>query len=93
MHHIYSLIFYTLFCTFYEAGAQTDFESNLPIIKITTSEEIPDEPKIRGTMEIIWNRDGTPGSSSAPGNEYTGQIGIERRGQTSLFFFQRMDLL
>jgi len=61
--------------------------SNLPVLVIDTQdEEIPDEPKIDGQLGII---DNGPGQLNALGdsfNGYNGQIGIELRGSSSLFF-------
>ena len=40
--------------------AQTFTDSNLPIVVIETDGgiNIPDEPKVPGTMKIIWHQDG-----------------------------------
>ncbi len=60
------------------------FESNLPIIVITTEngQAIPDEPKITAHMGIIDNESG---NNEHPGtfNDYDGKIGIELRGASS----------
>jgi len=60
------------------------FESNLPIIVITTEygQAIPDEPKITAHMGIVDNESGL---NTVPGtfNDYDGKIGIERRGASS----------
>lgn len=71
---------------FYEPGP---FMSHLPIVKISTSEPIIDEPKVSGRLEIIWNEDGTLNNSVSTGNEYDGNIMIELRGQSSQFFFPK----
>ena len=60
-------------------------ESNLPIIKLSTDEEIPDEPRIVANMEIINNVDSSNHISDPP-NEYDGQISIEIRGSSSQMF-------
>lgn len=61
--------------------------SNLPIFVIdTSSEEIPDEPKIPGTLGVIDNGSGTRNHLTDPFNGYDGQIGIEVRGSTSQMF-------
>ena len=60
--------------------------SNLPILVITTDEEIPDEPKITGELGVVWNEDGSRNFLSQGFNHYDGQIGIEVRGSTSQFF-------
>jgi len=71
------------------ATAQSLTTSNLPIVVITTNGmEIPDEPKVAGTMTIYYDQDGgtnTIGDSA----HYSGTIGIERRGQTSLSLFPK----
>jgi len=61
--------------------------SNLPIVIINTNgEEIPDEPKITGTMGIIDNGPGNMNNQYDPPNDYDGFIGIEIRGQSSQMF-------
>ena len=58
--------------------------SNLPIILINTGGTgIPDEPKISGTMGIIYNGPGMMNHVSDPANDYNGNIGIEQRGAFS----------
>ena len=67
-----------------------DFESsNLPvvIIEIPNGQEIPSEPKIPGTMKIIWSEDGernflTDQDDTSKLN-YDGNIEIEVRGSSS----------
>ena len=41
--------------------AQSFTDSNLPIVVIETDGHvnIPDEPKVLGTMKIIWHQDGS----------------------------------
>ncbi len=60
------------------------FESNLPIVVITTEngQAIPDEPKMTAHMGIVNNESGL---NEVPGtfNDYDGKIGIERRGASS----------
>ena len=43
------------------AKSQTFIDSNLPIVVIETDNgaNIPDEPKVLGTMKIIWHQDGS----------------------------------
>jgi len=67
------------------AAAQVSFtSSNLPIILIQTNgQEIPDEPKIMATMQVIDHGPGQLNQVTDPPNDYTGYIGIERRGSTS----------
>lgn len=62
---------------------------NLPIIKINTSgQEIPDEPKITATMQVINNSSGINNLyDTATG--YNGYIGIEKRGSSSQYFFDK----
>ena len=63
--------------------------SNLPIVVIETdgSIDIPDEPKVLGTMRIIWHQDGSRNymtDINIPQYlNYCGRIGIETRGTTS----------
>lgn len=68
-------------------SAQILRESNLPIIVIDTNEEeIPDEPKIVGTIGIINKEDGQLNRLSDPFDYYSGQIGIETRGNSTQGF-------
>lgn len=77
-----SLLSVTLF-------AQTFTDSNLPIVVIETDGHvnIPDEPKVLGTMKIIWHQDGSRNYLTDIDNpeflNYNGRIGIERRGSSS----------
>jgi len=58
--------------------------SNLPIVVLDTyNVDIPDEPKIDGTMGIIFNGDNQINNLSDPFNEFYGQIAIEKRGSSS----------
>lgn len=68
-----------------QSSAQS-FNSSLPIVVISTSEEIPDEPKILGNMGIIWKGDGEINSLEDPYDHYDGLVGIEIRGQSSQTF-------
>ncbi len=75
----------------FSAGAlsQTLTDSNLPIVIITTDggEEIPDDPKINASMQIIWRGPGERNYLSDRNNplflNYNGRIGIEIRGSSS----------
>ena len=70
-------------------------DSNLPIMIITTDLdpetnspiEIPDEPKVLGTMKLIFRPDGTRNYLTDITNDsflnYNGRIGIELRGSSS----------
>jgi hypothetical protein len=61
--------------------------SNLPIVVLDTyNVDIPDEPKIDGTMGIIFNGDNQINYLSDPFNEFYGQIAIEKRGSSSNTF-------
>jgi hypothetical protein len=61
--------------------------SNLPIVVLDTyNVDIPDEPKIDGTMGIIFNGDNNTNYMSDPFNEFYGQIAIEKRGSSSNSF-------
>ena len=69
--------------------AQNFTDSNLPIVVIDTDggANIPDEPKVPGTMKIIWHQDGSRNYMTDIDNpeflNYDGRIGIERRGSSS----------
>lgn len=71
------------------AMAQNFTDSNLPIVVIETDGgvNIPDEPKVSGTMSIIWHQDGSRNYMSDIDNpdflNYDGRIGIEMRGSSS----------
>ena len=71
------------------ACAQILTDSNLPIVVIETDGgvNIPDEPKVLGTMKIIWHQDGSRNYLTDVNNpeflNYNGRIGIERRGSSS----------
>ena len=70
-------------------AAQSFTDSNLPIVVIETDggANIPDEPKILGTMKIIWHQDGSRNYMSDIDNpeflNYNGRIAIEMRGSSS----------
>ena len=70
-------------------SAQTLTDSNLPIVVIETDGgvNIPDEPKVSGTMKIIWHQDGSRNYMTDINNpdflNYNGRIGIEMRGSSS----------
>ncbi len=76
------------------AWGQTFTDSNLPIVLITTDNdsngnpvEIPDDPKVSGTMKIIRRPDGSRNYLTDVGESaylnYNGKISIELRGSTS----------
>ena len=72
--------------------AQNFTDSNLPIVVIETDNgaNIPDEPKVLGTMKIIWHQDGSRNYLADIDTpeflNYDGRIGIERRGSSSQNF-------
>lgn len=69
------------------SGNSIGLTSNLPIIIINTNGvEIPDEPKITGTMGIIDNGFGNMNNQYDNPNNYDGLIGIEIRGNSSQMF-------
>ena len=73
----------------FNTGDITFTDSNLPIVIITTQNaaEIPDEPKILGTMKIIQRPDGARNYLTDANTDefldYSGTIGIETRGTSS----------
>ena len=72
------------------AAAQTFTSSDLPIVRIDTGgAEIPDEPKIPATMEIVDNGPGQRNGVADPATGYDGHIGIELRGSSSQFTFPK----
>ncbi len=83
--------FYTILLVFLSlmAAAQNFTDSNLPIVVIETDggANIPDEPKVPGSMKIIWHQDGSRNYMTDIDNpeflNYDGRIGIERRGSSS----------
>ena len=65
----------------------SQLSSNLPIIVIDTdNEDIPDEPKIFGSMGIIYDENGGINSVNDTYNHYNGNIGIETRGNSTQGF-------
>lgn len=79
----------------YWVTAQILTDSNLPIVVIETDGgvPIPDEPKVLGTMKIIWHPNGARNYltdlDSAQFLNYDGRIGIERRGSSSQDYFEK----
>ena len=61
--------------------------SNLPIVKITTNNQvIVDDPKITVDMGIIDNGPGVRNNTEDPFNNFNGKVGIEIRGSSSQSF-------
>ncbi|RLD68328.1 MAG: hypothetical protein DRI98_11980 [Bacteroidetes bacterium] len=59
----------------------------LPLIIIDTEgQQIPNEPRITATMNLVNNGPGNYNHTSDPGNGYSGQISIEVRGESSAWF-------
>lgn len=92
------LLFIYLFVIFIvTAKAQVFTDSNLPIVIITTDKDpytglpinIPDEPKVLGSMKILYRNDGSRNYISDQNNpshlNYNGKIEIEIRGSSSQF--------
>jgi hypothetical protein len=70
-----------------EEPGPLELESNLPIIVINTfGEPIPDDPKITARMGIIDNGPGMMNSLDDPFNNFNGVIGIEIRGNSTMWF-------
>ncbi len=62
----------------------------LPLLIIDTNgEEIPDEPRIKAHMGLIHNETGAYNKLEDPYSEYDGQISIERRGESSQYFYDK----
>ncbi len=78
-----SLLIALQFITF--ASAQLS-SSNLPIIVVTTEDEIPDEPKIEGTIGIIYDTNGGINSINDPFNYHSSNLAIETRGNSTQGF-------
>lgn len=65
--------------------------SDLPIMIIESESTIQDEPKVTGTMKLIYNG-GERNNVTDPATEYDGFIGIEKRGSTSQTLFPKTGL-
>lgn len=89
------VILFSLLFLHFTAKAQSLTDSNLPIVVIDTDIDpltglpavISDEPKVLGSMKIIYHTDGSRNYLSDISNpallNYSGRIGIEIRGTTS----------
>lgn len=85
----YLLPFLILIISVLQIDAQVNFtNSNLPIIVINTDGVIVDEPKVGGNIGIIDNGNGQR-NNLTDSYTYQGRIGIELRGQTSQFLFDK----
>jgi hypothetical protein len=79
------LFFSILLCFITTSQAQT-FTSNLPIVVLTTNgNTIYDEPKVMIDMGIIYNGIGQMNALTDPYNNYNGKIGIELRGNSTMY--------
>lgn len=78
------------FC-FFISYSQINFtSSNLPIVVIDTrGQTILDEPKVPAFMGIIDNGPGQINYPTDPYNDYEGNIGIELRGSSSQYIFDK----
>ena len=67
------------------ALAAQEFESSpLPILAIDlAAAEIPDEPKARAEMRLVYNGPGVRNRMEGPTEAYVGGVAIERRGSSS----------
>lgn len=80
-------IYFVFLFSGFQLSAQILTSSNLPILVIDTQgEEIVDEPKITARLGIIYDYTGQINHLTDSFNDYDGFIGIELRGQTSMFF-------
>ena len=71
----------------YGEWAGQNLSSDLPIIVIDTfGDDIPDEPKIHSSMGIIYNGEGELNQIGMPFSYHFGNIGIERRGNSTQGF-------
>jgi hypothetical protein len=61
--------------------------THLPLVVIDTEgQSIPNEPRITAFMKLVNKGPGAYNFNSDPGNEYSGQISIEIRGESSAYF-------
>ncbi|MDQ3392604.1 MAG: CotH kinase family protein [Bacteroidota bacterium] len=80
------IFFILIFATcIFDAQAQANFSSNLPIVIINSGGQIQDEKNI-ARMGIIDNGSGQTNNTSDPFNDYDGFVGIETRGSSSQSF-------
>ncbi len=80
---IISLLISFLFITCISAQLSS---SNLPIVVVTTEDEIPDEPKIEGSIGIIYDTTGGMNFISESFNYHSSNLAIETRGNSTQGF-------
>ena len=69
------------------AHAQVLTSSNLPILVVNTNGQgIPNEPRIKAQLGIVYKGEGIRNGINDPRNHYNGLAGIEVRGQSSQGF-------
>ena len=87
---MYRLLFITIaFLLTDSFNAQNLIESHLPIVVIEYEngvDEIPDEPRVLASMGIINNDEGEINHIEDAYNEYSGNIGIETRGNSTQLY-------
>jgi len=66
------------------SGLRAQLSSNLPIVNLTVSGNIEDEPAIPGSMDIIYDSLGGVNTDTDIPNIFSGPITIEARGNSSL---------
>jgi hypothetical protein len=72
-----------------QATSWTD-STLLPLVIISThGQEIPDEPRIEAHMGLVHNDRGLYNTSGDPYTAYDGQISIELRGESSLYYYDK----
>lgn len=67
-------------------SAQSFQSTDLPIVKIDTEGPIKDEPKVKGTLSIIFNGEGNRNHVTDFPSEYFGHCGVEIRGESTQSF-------
>ena len=89
------VILLLIVCSLSYAYGQILTDSNLPIVVIETDNHvtIPDNPRVYGTMKIIWHPDGSRNYLTDVNQpqflNYDGRISIETRGSTSQEFLEK----
>ena len=80
------VLFLVLLLSTTAVNAQNLSSSNLPIVKITTTGTIVDEPKVNGNLSIIYNGAGQRNNLNGDTPHISHKVGIEIRGQSSQNF-------